>query len=101
MVRFTNKIREEIIKKNALRDNDGKKVYTQKELANQYNTHVYQINVVSRGFISWNDYKKFKAKQNGFKSCNDYNNYLYKNKGFSSFYGQPTTATIATIARIQ
>ena len=84
MVKFSKKIRQEIIEKSALRDKSGEKVYDRKMLAKEYNTYLENITAISQGFKSHTDYQKQLAKKRGFESLNDYRKHLAKENGFES-----------------
>ena len=86
MVKFSKEQRQEIIEKCALRDESGKKVYTQQELGNEYGTTRIYIGIISKGFKSNQEYDDHMARKNGFKSAYDRKNHWAKEKGFESVY---------------
>ena len=77
MVKFSKEIRKEIKSKYALIDNNGKRIYLQKELAKEYNTSRRNIVVFSKGFKSVTDYYEYLVKRKGYESYTDYRNKLY------------------------
>ena len=77
MPKFSKYIREEIKNKYALIDEKGKKVYLQKELAEEYHTSRRNIVAFSKGFDSVTRYYEDLAKRRGHESYADYRNHLY------------------------
>ena len=77
MPKFPKYIREEIKHKYALTDENGKRVYLQKELAEEYHTSRRNIVAFSKGFDSVTGYYENLAKRMGHESYMDYRNHLY------------------------
>ncbi len=81
MPKFSKVVRDEIRFKYALRDDSGKRVYTQKTLAKEYNTSRRNIVVFSKGFESVSDYYESLAIKREFDSYSDYRIHQYLVKG--------------------
>ena len=82
MPKFPKHIREEIKNKYGLRDEEGNRVYLQKELAEEYKTSRRNIVAFSKGFNTITEYYEDLSKKGGYESYADYRNtlYLIKNK---------------------
>ena len=77
MPTFPKDIRDEIRFKYALRDDNGKRIYTQGVLAEEYNTSRRNIVVFSKGFESVTAYYEVLARKREFESYSDFRIYQY------------------------
>ena len=81
MVKFSKETIEEIIKKYNSRDENGKKKYSQTEIAKEYRTNRANISAISQGFESYEDYQQQKAEEKDFGSHADRLRYIAKERG--------------------